>query len=389
MRTPPSPALARIRYRWANGTGAWARGRQQSASAPGRRFPSTLCTDADRSLTIAYQGFPEGLTYVLPYLTEQQSALSGRLSTENLPPVGWRDMRRSGGPDADLVVLGCSRRRALALPRSHSVLLPFHVHLQLDVTGDREATLKKVSANERRQFSKLRRAHGWAYEVGRTEADLRFFYERMHLPTMASRHGEAARSADWDVALHALFRQGLLLFVNEAGTRVAGVLCRLENGGTTMRMRLLGVLDGEETHYRSGAVKAVYYLAVEWAAENGVTRIDLSNSDPFPGKGVFQFKRRFHPTVVHAESHYGGRRAHLRVLRDTPLVRELLVATPMLTVDRSDRLVGTHFFDSARPARRDIRCDGPGVHDSREVDLDEFLSGLPVAPSPSPATSKG
>ncbi|MFC9256466.1 GNAT family N-acetyltransferase [Amycolatopsis thailandensis] len=374
-----SPALARLRYQWTAGTGAWARGHRLWAGLPGRRFASALSTVPDRSLSLAYQGLPAGLTYILPYLTEQQSALAGRVSTVAGPAVTWRQLRH-GSPDADLVALGCSRRRALALPSAHSVLLPFRVHQLLDIVGDAEAMHKTVSANERRQFAKLRRKYEWTAELGTGEEDLRFFYERMHLPTMASRHGGSARSVDLDVATHELFHKGRLLFVTEGEKRVAGVLARLEDGGKVMRMRLLGVLDGDETHYRSGAVKAVYYLAMEWAAGNGVSRIDFSSADPYPGKGVFQFKRRFHPTLVHAENHYRDYRVHLRAKRDTPLVRDLLVATPMLTVDSADRLVAVHFFDGTRPAKENIRGDGPGVHATRLVDLDEFLAGLPVTP---------
>jgi hypothetical protein len=157
---------------------------------------------------------------------------------------------------------------------------------------------------------------------------------------------------------------------------VAGVLARLEDGGRTLWMRLLGVLDGAGEHYRSGAVKAVYYLTMEWAAEHGVTRVNFSGGDPFPGQGVYQFKRRLHPTVAHPVDHFRNRRVYLRATRDTPAVRDFLVATPMITVDGSDRIVATHFFDSTRPPRTDIRADGPGVHGARAIDLDEFLTGV-------------
>lgn len=375
--------LARVRYRWTAGTGAWASGRQHWASLPGRRFTSVVARGGP--LTIAYQGFPEGLTHALPYLIEQQSAVAGPVSTVESPAVTWGQVR--GGlrpPRSDLVVIGCSNRRAGELPQRHAVLLPFRVHLLLDIVGDAEAMYQQVSGNERRQFAKLRRKYGWAADIGAGEDDLRFFYERMHLPTMALRHGGAARSTDWAVAQHALFRHGFLLFVNEGGKRVAGVLCRLEDSGRTMRMRLLGVLDGDETHYRSGAVKAVYYLAMEWAAGSGVSQIDFSGAEPFPGKGVFQFKRRFHPAVVHAADHFRDRRLYLRATADSPQLRDLLVATPMLTVDGSNRLVGTHFFDHSRPARTNVRCDGRGVHDTRLVDLDEFLAGLPAGAGQTP-----
>ncbi|MEU0003932.1 GNAT family N-acetyltransferase [Streptomyces sp. NPDC006314] len=341
-----------------------------------------MTTSVGERLTLAYQGFPEGLTYVLPYLRgqlsipsdERASGRPGPLSAD-FSPLTWRRIRRgAGAADADLLVVGCSSRRARMLPRDRSLILPFRVHARIDVVGDPAAMLGSVSPNERRQFAQLRRRHEWTYETATDVDDLRFFYERMHLPTMETRHGEETRSADWATTLDSLFRHGMLLFVNEAGKRVAGVVCRLEEDGRSLRMRLFGVLDGDETHYRSGAAKAVYYLTVEWAARHGVRCIDLSGGDPFPGKGVFQFKRRLHPTITHPQDHYRDRRVYVRAVRDTAAVRDFLVATPMLSVDEAERIVAVYFHDSSRPARLGIRAATPGVHGSRTVDLDEFLT---------------
>ncbi|SFP43322.1 Acetyltransferase (GNAT) domain-containing protein [Amycolatopsis arida] len=367
-----SDVWTRLKYNWGSGTGHWAGAHQRWASAPGRRFPGRVHTS--ENLSVVYEGFPEGLTYILPYLRDQQAVVDGPVSVADTAPVTWQGIQRSvREPEGDLLVIGCSHERALRLPRARSVVLPLRLHLLIDIVADAETMHKTVSKNERRQFANLRRKHEWTYEIGTADADFEFFYERMHLPTMASRYGDEARSADRDLALNALFRRGLILFVNEGGKRVAGVLCRLEDDAKTVRMRLLGVLDGDFTHYRTGAVKAVYYLTIEWAADTGRKLIDFSGGDPFPGKGVFQFKRRFHPTVAHARDHLGGRRAYLRVVRDSPAVRDLLVATPMFTVDDDNRIVATHFTDRSRPALAKIRMDGAGVHAARTVDLDGFL----------------
>ncbi|WP_405528533.1 GNAT family N-acetyltransferase [Streptomyces avidinii] len=374
MLTAVEPISAWARYQWTSGVGGWAEARSRWASRPGKRFTHHVLTSADDRLLLAYQGFPEGMTYILPYLRDQMAGEIGTVAgaDEQLPT--WRQMLRAAHrPEADILVLGCTRERARRLPPAMSVLLPFRINMTLDIDAD--AVYSSVSANERRQFAALRRRHQWTCEIGTKVEDLKFFYERMHLPTMASRHGEEARSTDWNIARHALLRHGLVLFVREGDKRVAGVLARLEDGGRTLWMRLLGVLDGASVHYRSGAVKAVYYLTMEWAAEHGVTRVNFSGGDPFPGKGVFQFKRRLHPTITHPTDHFGKRRVYLRVARDSPAVRDFLAATPMLTVDDSDRIVATYFFDCARPIRSDIRADGPGVRGARAIDLDEFLTG--------------
>jgi hypothetical protein len=374
------PAGSLLRYHWAAGTGPAGRARHLLANRPGRRYPRALSVAG--GISVAYQGFADGLTYVMPYLHEQLAVVGGEVATGALPPATWPQVRAGEGlPDADLVVTGCSRGRAWRLGPAHAVVLPFRVNLTMPVADDVLTARASITRDERRKFAKLRRRYGWTCEIGTRDADLDDFYDRMHLPTMAARHGEQTRSMAREVARHGVFRRGFVLFVRQGGERVAGVLCRLDDRGRTLRLRLLGVAGGANEHYRTGAARAVYHLAVDWAAEHGVTRLDFAAADPFPGRGVYQYKRRFHPVVGLAGGHHAHRRVHLRVTKDTPAVRDLLAATPMLTIDQAGRLTGTYFHDRDRPVRTDIRLDGSGVDNVRGIDLDDFLAGLrrPVA----------
>ncbi|MFJ1765739.1 GNAT family N-acetyltransferase [Amycolatopsis sp. NPDC088138] len=368
---------ARARYQWTTGGGAWASLHQKSSGLPGRAMVDQRLAAEDGGLSLRYQGFPEGLKYIVPYPGEQ-----GGLVAEPARRTGWRAIRDGvAEPGADLLLVGCSARRARRLPAPRSLVLPFRVNLLLDVTADIDTMYRRVSRRQRREFAASRRKHEWTAEISHDEGDLDFFYERMHLPAMSVRHGGKTRSTDRDIALHCLLHKGFLLFVTEGGKRVTGVLCRLDDHGRTLRMRLLGVLDGDETHYRSGAVKAVYYLTMEWAAAHGVTRIDFAGADPFPGRGVYQFKSRFHPVTALPADHHRDRRVYVRINADTPRVRDFLVATPMIAVDDSGRLVATYFRDAVRHERTDIVAEGPGVHATRVIDLDEFLVGAQRTPT--------
>ncbi len=379
-----------LRYHWGAGTGPSALARHVLANLPGTRFARARSTTDE--ISVAYQGFRDGLRYVLPYLSEQQGAVgTGIAVTTAGPAARWHDLRAVAAGrralDADVLVTACSARRARRLAGRHAVVLPFRVNLSMPVPGDIVSARAAITRDERRKFAKLRRRNGWTCEIGTAPGDVDEFYDRMHLPTMATRHGAQTRGMARDVAVHGLFRHGFVLFVQQGGTRVAGVLCRLDDEGRTLRMRLLGVRDGAEEHYASGAARAVYHLAVDWAAEHGVTRLDFAGADPFPGRGVYQYKRRFHPIVTPARDQHRLRRVHLRVLRDTPAVRDFLTATPLLTLDAGERLVATYFHDRHRPARTDIRADGAGVAEVRTIDQDDFLAGLPRAGSVPPTKS--
>ncbi len=62
--------------------------------------------------------------------------------------------------------------------------------------------------------------------------------------------------------------------------------------------------------------------------------------------------------------------------RDSPSVRDFLVANPMLTETPDGVLEAVYFHDDKRPARIDYRAESPGVERIRHAGLDDFLSGL-------------
>ena len=374
----PRNAWSQLRYRWDHGTGAWASAHQLADTAPFSEQLDSLLVREEPRLAVGYQGFPSGGRHVVPFLREQLER-----SGDEVTVTERRGRRRSTVDGADILFTGCGSAQAAALPAENSLVLPFRIQQILEVLPDMEAMSKKVSRNERKQFANLRAKNDWAWERGHTMADLEFFYERMHLPTMGFRHGKATRSADWDTAVNCLFQRGALFFVTEGGKRVAGVLVRLDDDRRILRARLLGVLDGDEKHYRSGAVKALWYLGMECSVgHEKIEQMDMSGGEPFPGKGVFQFKRRLHPLTELPTDHFRDKRLHLRVLRDTDAVRDFLVFTPVIAVDEAGKLTAVHFADAERPAHTRIVGTGPGIESSRVIDLDEFLAGLERVTTP-------
>jgi hypothetical protein len=246
-----------------------------------------------------------------------------------------------------------------------------------------DAVRRRISRRAREQFAHDRRLHGWSLVHDRSEAGFDHFYDRMHVPTMRRRHGERTRSEARAVARERLFRRGRLLVVVQGDRPVAGALCGWDADARTLTMRLLGVLDGAEEHYDSGAFKALYHLVLEWAAGNGVTWVDFANADPFLSPGVVQWKQRFHPTVSLPRSHLGDKRLWLHAARDTPAVRDFLVANPLVAAAPDGGLLAVRFFDRVRPVRTSVPVAYAGLGPPRDVDLDELLEGA----SPTDAVS--
>ncbi|MGA4844132.1 GNAT family N-acetyltransferase [Streptomyces sp. G45] len=333
------------------------------------------------ALTLAYAGIGAGLDHVLPFLEERRGPTARRESRRTT----WADLAARGVPEADLLAVGCPAGRTFRPPAAQpTVVAPFRVGLVVPL--DTAPVTSRLSRKARQQYQREQRALDRDLEVATAHADFTYFYDRMHRPTMSRRHGAATRSVPRAAAWHSLFRHGVLFFLREHGERVAGMLCRLEPD--TLVLRLAGVLDGSEDRYRSGTYVALYVAILEWAQRAGLARVDLSGAEPFLSKGIVQFKRKLHPHIAPPANHFTGKRLWLCVRRDTPAVRDFLVANPVLALER-DGLRATYFHDRERPPRTALQWRTGGVLGATEVDLDVFLKGLPCAESRAGSASPG
>jgi GNAT acetyltransferase-like protein len=349
----------RARHRWHHSTHpALTTGHHLVDLARGPA-PLVVSTGGDGP-TIAYGGLADGLVHVLPFLESRRSA-----------PAGIR--HPAGRAGADLVAVGCGETKAFRLPAPRSLVLPLRVHLVVPLPGDPDDIVRRVSRKDRQQHARGRTRFGWQLEEGTTAADFTEFYFRFHLPTMRVRHGERTRSAPVDEAYECLFRAGRLFFLTAHGRRVAGMLCVVDDRQGRVVSRLAGVEDGAAEHYRSGVYMALHVMVLQWAAHQGLTAADLSGCEPFLSKGIFQFKRKLHPTVTVPATHFGRKRLWLRVQRDVPAVRDFLVANPPIVIDRRRRMRAVYFHDRSRPPRLDLRWQTPGLDEPLTIDLDDFL----------------
>ncbi|MEU8547488.1 hypothetical protein [Streptomyces roseoverticillatus] len=343
------PRLAPLRLRW--------------DAALRTAHPLTACSPPRSPVRLRYTGLRDGARHVLPFLARQ--GVETTTARTGAPGERPPDIELSGVP-----------ARQAGPPGPAGLVLPFRIQLAVPVGDGPEALRARISDRERRAFKARRTAAQWTWHVGTGPHAFDHFYEHMHLPTMRRRHGAATRSLPPGLAYECLFRRGILFFLVQDGVRVAGVLCARPRDGRVLTMRLLGVLDGARQYYTGGAVRALTHFALEWACANGCASVGLSGCEPFLSKGIFQFKQRFHPECRLPDDHFGGKRLVLRVLRDTPAVRDFLAANPLIGLG-ADGLEALYFHDADRPPRTDLAWRCPGIRRARHVPLDTFTRGLP------------
>ena len=368
-------ARAAARYRWNNTAHPVARSLRSVIDAGGRPGPAVVSDDPGYGLSFAYAGLPIGHLNVRQLLENRLAALGGGTPSRRTEPISWRDLTRGRFPETDIVLVGGEDKRIRQLPAERAFIAPFRVHLVVDTTPGSEAVRKQISRRERWEFDRNNRRRRWEFREDNSERALRFFYDRMHVPTMRVRHAEDTRTEKFTVARDLILRRGRLMFVVDGGQPVAGVLCH-ERGGV-ITTRLLGVLDGSAEHYDLGAFKAVYHLLLGWAAERGYAAVDFFGTEAFLAKGIFQWKRKFGPKVVVPPNHFSTKRLYLAIRRDTERVRDFLVANPFLEIDRDGGMRAVYFCDDTREARTDISAKAEALGSPRHVHLDEFFRGTP------------
>ncbi|MEU0949476.1 GNAT family N-acetyltransferase [Streptomyces canus] len=328
-------------------------------------------------MSISYSGVPEGLAYTLEFTEQRRESDPKETARREEATLKGRDLTVSDRiPDADIVIVGTSTKRARQLPASTSLIMPIRVHFLLDFDQDYKVIHAQASKGARRDFRQKSRQNDWSLGIERDPSWFEYFYDRMYRATMSERYGPRARTESMESAYECLFRSGILFYLAKDGRRMAGHLCHWDPGSRVLTSRLLGVLDGAEEYYVAGALKVMYFLMIEWASRHGVRRLDFQGTEAFLSKGTYQMKRRFGTRVTLPPNHFGGKRLWLQVRRDTAEVRDFLVNNPMLTEAADGTLEAVYFHDVQRPLRLDYRAESPGVGRIRHIDLDEFLSGI-------------
>jgi hypothetical protein len=312
--------------------------------------------------TVAYAGVESGLAYLESYLVDRvfQSAETTASAGSGL----------DADADADLIVVAREAGDAVPAAGVRLGVLPLRIHLAVWLQ-DHPASGGPSPREVRRQRRRVR-TYEYTYEVSRRDRDFDFFYDRMHAPTMASRHAYRARTVSRSDAFEALFADGLLFLVRSRGEPVAGVLCHVV--GDVCNARLVGWLDGDPRYLHGEALKTANHFLIGWARAEGYRLLDFQGCEPFLRKGTFQSKRHLGTTAFLPDNPLGRVRVHLMAGRDSGPLRDFLVANPPIVVDGQGRLGAAYFRDRSRPPAVDVphRCDG--LDFVTTVDLDECFA---------------
>jgi hypothetical protein len=183
----------------------------------------------------------------------------------------------------------------------------------------------------RPEFQRLIRKNNLTCEIRNSEADFRFFFERMYIPYISVRHQDAAVLADYNQFLNNIFRKkgSQLYFVLKDGEPIAGSIDEIKKD--YIRMSGIGILDGREDIKKMGVITALYYYqALEYKQRN-IKNINMGGTSPILTDGLTIYKlslgAQLFETVRKCETYI-----RLMPLTRSGAIRKVLSANPFISI---------------------------------------------------------
>ena len=252
-----------------------------------RRVPLVLHSGATGSILVA------GAERWSRYLPDRffgsgprESRHLGSYWTWQLPRVlrRWRDA-------ADITVARADRMTVRLFPREEYLRVPEWIRMVAPVPASDDDILSRDAKTAMRTIRK----NGLTWRITHDPAELETYIDRDYEPYISRRYGPDAyvRPRRW---LRTRFRNGGLLWVEQTGVPIAGLLFEM-SGGFFLRLTTACV-NADDRLLRIGATHATYLFGFHAARSFGLATMDLLGCRPCLHDGLFRYKRKWGGAVA-------------------------------------------------------------------------------------------
>ncbi len=235
------------------------------------------------------------------------------------------------------------------------VEMPDWISMIIPLEGDWESIEGRFNKTTRKMIRRM----PYRSELTRDPEVISRFYDEFYLPYLTLRHEDGVVEPRRAVERRA--RQGgILRVIGEDGPIVAGVVYP-EDG--VLYYLWLGMAERYLDNQPEGALAASYYFCLRHAHEQGFRAANWMGTRSFPTDGVYQFKRKWGPTV---EDSFSPDSLLFRPAADNRKAVAFAEGFPV-TVRRDGRLEQIHCTTAATLGEVEINrmlsahaCDGIG-----------------------------
>ena len=176
--------------------------------------------------------------------------------------------------------------------------VPCWIWGEIDIPTKRSIIVKNKNTSLKSDISKIRK-NNLEFEVTHQLSQLHNFYYNMYVPYISQSHGDRSYFRDYRFVETEFSKQGFfkdLLLVKKQEEYIAGVLLRYQD--KTAELSILGIKDGNSNYVRDGAIGALFYFSVCYAAQKGFRKITFGESRPFLKDGVLRYKKKWNQRLT-------------------------------------------------------------------------------------------
>lgn len=236
---------------------------------------------------LAYLGEGESL----PYLKERIQPHEFRLVSDSVPIARLGKMIREIPESGVWLCLEINRLLQPFFTRKGLRTFPW-LRQRIDLrSAQYRNRRRKIEAN----FGRKVRKYHYAFRLVQDAASVAHFYERLYLPYVTARFGNACYPRTLPELCRAV-EKGFLLQVLRGEQWIAGVVCSVRKNEVSARA--FGHLPEEEYPLRLGALSAAYYGLLQHASSHTISCVDLLRSRPDEKDGIYCHKKRWGAIAV-------------------------------------------------------------------------------------------
>lgn len=150
--------------------------------------------------------------------------------------------------------------------------------------------LKATSRSAKEDMRRIRK-NNLSYEVANSIEKCHHFYYSMYLPTVQSRHEERTIPMNYGSMIDKINNhEGILLMIKMENKDIAGIVILMQDD--TPRLWSSGILHGDTSYWKYGAIAATYFFSSDYLTKKGYTRMNMGLSRAFISDGVLQYKKK-------------------------------------------------------------------------------------------------
>ena len=198
----------------------------------------------------------------------------------------------------------------------------------MDVGFNLASMKNDVWLGKNRRWKEIKRRirkNGLSYKFSQNPSELDYFYKKMYLPYVENRFGDKVGGAAPFKKLRKWFRNGEILFITQDSQLIGGQIIKYRNGEA--RMCVLGVLDGNFSFVRMGAIGALYHYSLERMKERGYCYVNVGGTSPVLSDGVARFKISLGAEVIRKKTKYTIK---LVLRKNSQTMRDFLAQNPFI-----------------------------------------------------------